>query len=102
MKKKGYKPRPEVPINQHAIDRVREHWPASGYMYDSDIRFVLSEQILDALNSNKYIIAPGGVFVPVNVLGEEGYAVLLEGRVKTVMPLAWCKEVENVRRKLHA
>jgi hypothetical protein len=96
--KKGYRARPQVPINAHAIDRFREHWPAANYLYDSEVRFLLSEQILDALERDDFIIAPGGIYVPITVMDEDGYAVLVEQQVHTVMPLQYCKEVDQVRR----
>lgn len=97
--KKGYRARPLVPINDHAIDRFREHWPAAGYLYNSEVQFLLSDQILDALERDDFIVAPGGVYVPISIMDEEGYAVLVDQRVHTVMPTSWCKEVEQVRRK---
>lgn len=98
-RRKGYNARPLLPINQHAIDRFREHWPEAGYMYDSDVRFLLSDQITEALDKNDYVITPSGIFVPFLILDQEGYAVIVETKIRTVMPSAWCKEVEEVRRK---
>lgn len=97
-KRKGYSARPLLPINQHAIDRFREHWPEAGYMYDSDVRFLLSDQLSDALDRNDYIVAPGGVFVPFSILDRDGYAVIVDRTVRTVMPKQWCEEVDKVRK----
>jgi hypothetical protein len=97
--RKGYRDRPRVPMNSHAIDRFRSHWPEAAFMYDSEVRFQISEQILDALARDDRIIAPGGIYVPISVLGRDGYAVLLNQRVVTVMPVDWCKEVDTTRKK---
>ena len=96
---KGYSSRPYVPIKPHALERFREHWPGSAYLYDSEIRFLLSEQVTDALGKNDYIVAPGGVYVPITVFGEDGYAVLINQHIRTVMPKAWCREVDATRIK---
>jgi hypothetical protein len=96
--KKGYRPRPLVPVNDHVYERFREHWPAAAYLYDSEIRFLLSDQILDALERDDVVVAPGGVYIPISVLGEDGYAVLVDQRVRTVMPARFCQEVEQVRK----
>lgn len=97
--KKGYRGRPQVPASPHAITRLRERWPETAYLYDSELKFLLSDQILDALNRDDYIIAPGGIYIPISILGSDGYAVLLNGQIKTVMPTAWCREVEKMRTK---
>lgn len=97
--RKGYRARPRVPIKQHALDRLRERWPDAAYMYDSELEFLLSEQVVDALGRDDFIVAPGGVYVPISFAGQDGYAVLLEQEVKTVMPTAWCREVDETRKK---
>jgi hypothetical protein len=97
--RKGYSDRPSVPVKPHALSRFREHWPSSAYLYDSEIKFLLSDQIVDALGRDDYIIAPGGIYVPISVFGEDGYAVLMQQTVQTVMPLSFCKEVDATRTK---
>ena len=96
--KRGYNSRPLVPMNDHAYERFREHWPSSAYLYDSEIQFLLSDQIVDALDRNDFVVAPGGVYVPISIMGEDGYAVLVEQIIRTVMPLRFCQEVEQARK----
>ncbi len=98
-KRKGYAARPLVSISRHALDRLREHWPSMNYMYDSELRFVLSDQILDAVSRDDYVVAPGGTYVPISIVGNEGYAVMVDSIVRTVLPTAWCKEVETIRSR---
>jgi hypothetical protein len=98
-KHKGYKNRPTVPINQHALERVREHWPDVAHLYNTELQFLLSDQILDALAKDDFIIAPGGVYVPITIFGEDGYAVLINQHVVTVLPKKWCPEVDRIRAK---
>lgn len=87
-----------VPVTQHAYDRFREHWPESAYLYDTEIQLLLSDQIVDALDRDDFVVAPGGVYVPITVMSEDGYAVLVEQKVRTVMPLRFCQEVEQARK----
>jgi hypothetical protein len=101
-KKGGYKARPTVPISTHALERFRTHWPVAANLYDSEIHLMLSDQIVDALGRDDFIIAPSGVFVPIHIFDEDGYAVLVDQRVRTVMPLAWCVQVDQVRKKRNA
>ena len=100
--RKGYRGRPSVPVTPHALARFREHWPDSAYLYDSEIAFLLSDQIVDALERNDYIVAPGGVYVPITIFGDDGYAVLLDQKIRTVMPITWCQEVHQTRLKKNA
>jgi hypothetical protein len=95
---RGYRPRPQVPINDHALDRFREYWPGSAYLYNSEIQLLLSDQIVDALDRDDFVVAPGGVYVPISIMSEEGYAILVDQRVRTVMPLRFCQEVDQVRK----
>lgn len=67
-------------------------------MYNSEIQLLLSDQIVDALDRNDFVVAPGGVYVPISIMSEEGYAVLVDQRVRTVMPLRFCQEVEQARK----
>ena len=97
--KKGYRQRPSIPIREHALDRFRQHWPVAAYMYDSEIKLLLSEQVLDAIGRDDVIVAPGGIFAPINILGEDGYAVIFNQEVRTVMPSSYCPEVNTVRQK---
>ena len=99
LTKKGYRGRPQVPINTHALSRLRERWPEASYLYDSELKFLVSEQVLDALGRDDYIVAPGGVYIPISILGDDGYVVLIEGQIKTAMPTSWCLAVEKTRSK---
>lgn len=97
--RKGYKCRPTVPVRHHALERIRQRWPDTAHLYDTELRFLLSDQILDALHRRDAVIAPGGLYVPISIFGQDAYAVLLHREVRTVLPSAWCSEVEQVRRK---
>lgn len=97
LTRKGYRGRPQIPVHPHALIRLRGRWPEAAYLYDSELKFLLSEQVVDALGRDDYIVAPGGVYVPISILGTDGYAVLLKGQVKTVLPVAWCAAVEKIR-----
>jgi hypothetical protein len=97
--RKGYKCRPTVPVRPHALERIRQRWPDTAHLYDTELRFLLSDQILDALHRRDAVIAPGGLYVPISIFGQDAYAVLLDQEVRTVLPSAWCNEVEQLRRK---
>jgi len=96
--RKGYKAHPQVPVIPHALERLREHWPDSSFMYDAELRFILSDQLLEALNKKDFVVAPGGVYVPFSLFGKDGYAVLVNQKARTVMPTDWCPEVDLVRK----
>lgn len=96
---KGYRSRPTIPVHRHALDRVRQRWPDTTHLYDTELKFLLSDQIIDALRRHDAVSAPGGVYVPVSIFGQDAYAVVLNQEVRTVLPSSWCAEVENVRRK---
>jgi hypothetical protein len=95
----GYRGRPYIQISDHALERVREHWPDAAHLYDSELRFLIGDQVADALSKNDFIVAPGGTYAPISVFGGDGYAVLIEGKVKTVMPVAWCAAVDKTRKR---
>jgi hypothetical protein len=98
-RRRGYKKRPTVPVSQHALTRIRERWPNAAHLYNSELQFLLSDQIVDALARDDFIITPGGVYVPVTIFGDDGYAVLVNQQVSTVLPKKWCEEVDAIRTK---
>ena len=98
-KHRGYKRRPTVSVQDHALERIRKRWPDAAHLYNSELQFLLSDQIVDALARDDFIIAPGGVYVPITIFGEDGYALLINQNVTTVLPKEWCPEVDRLRVK---
>jgi len=44
---------------------------------------------------------PGGFYYPISFSGKDGYAVVNEGVLITLLPEKWCPEVNATRNRMH-
>lgn len=86
----------DIHITEHALDRLREHWPDVRCQGDSKLIKAIKHRILDALKRGKKIITPGGLYVPITFAGRDGFAVLQDNTVTTCLPKEWCREINNI------
>jgi hypothetical protein len=87
----------KIRVSKHALERLRERWSGAACMEDQFLSELLLGQIKQADTVNDAYDAPGGRYYPISLQGEDGYAVVKEGEVKTVMPTEYCMEVDKVR-----
>lgn len=84
-------------VSPHALERLRERWPAAQSLDDRFLSELLLSQIKHGDETNDAYDTAGGRYYPFSLHGEDGYAVVKDGVVKTVMPVKYCPEVDEVR-----
>ncbi len=90
-------------ISRHALVRVRERWPQCNSLTEPAIKGQVRRQIYEAAERDDYVTAPGGVYFPITLMGQDGYAVLNKNDrgkniITTVMPEKFCAHVAEIRR----
>ena len=83
-------------IGDHAIDRLRQ-WPGCNQLDDSRLRFLLRRQVKKAQERKDFVLTPGGTLFPVSFLGKDGYAVVKNEFIVTVLPGEYCPEANELR-----
>jgi hypothetical protein len=87
----------KIKMSEHALKRLRERWPSANSLDDRFLTELLLSQIEQADVVNDAYDTAGGRYYPISLQGEDGYAVVKDGAVKTVMPTRYCQEVDEVR-----
>lgn len=95
-KKKG---QPPVEVIEHALTRFHERWPECVHMSRGEVVRRVREQIEARERDGDVVEAPGGLYYPISFLGRDGYAVLKDDRVKTLLPEEYCPEVNRIRAR---
>jgi hypothetical protein len=81
-------------VSEHAVEQFRARWPYSSTLNDGEIRRLLRDQVGTEWPSR--VRTPTGDHVQVTYAGDDGYAVVKENEVVTVLPKAFCPEVNEV------
>lgn len=87
----------KIKVSTHALERFRERWPTAQSLDDRFLSEMLLSQIKHADETNDAYDTAGGRYYPISLQGDDGYAVVKDNEVKTVMPVEYCKEVDEVR-----
>lgn len=87
----------KLKVSSHALERLRERWSTARSLDDRFLSELLLNQIEHADETNDAYDTAGGRYYPISLQGEDGYAVVKDGEVKTVMPTKYCPEVDEVR-----
>jgi len=83
-------------FTHHALTQFRDRWSDARRYSDAQLMQTLTERIDDARRSGRVVDTPSGRYFPFCFYGEDGFAVIVgEQQVVTVMPAAWCKEVNE-------
>lgn len=86
-------------VTQHALRRIRERWPSTACLTQSDLLRRVSRCLKEAERRGEMVRAPGGTYVPFSVMDEEGFLVLRKKAVVTAVGADWCPEVNEYLEK---
>lgn len=82
-------------ISDHALKRVRERWPVAAALPKRDLLKRLASSIESAVQNKMCVKTPGGLYVPFDLGDEEGFMVIKEDCVVTIVPKEWATEVSD-------
>jgi hypothetical protein len=86
-----------IVVTEHALKQLRERWPSIRHMSDDELKRGLREQIARNEQNRDYNDLPGGRYSPVTFMGDDGFAVIKDNHVLTVLPEEYCQELQEVR-----
>lgn len=75
--------------------RLRERWNVTSWS-NPQLQAHLVRAVAAAPRRRQFVDTPSGRYIPFSLLGEDGYLVLHENRVVTVLPRELCPEVTEV------
>ena len=84
-------------VTGHARTRFRERWPNGASCTDRYICSFIRKQVKDAMKRGDIVNTPDGALYPISFLGKDGYVLIMDSRVVTVMSEDWCPEANEVR-----
>jgi hypothetical protein len=88
-----------VEVADHALSRFHDRWPECVHMSRSEVARRVLEQMKARERDGDVVHTPGGLYYPISFLGKDGYAVLNDRVVKTLLPEEYCPEVNNIRAR---
>jgi len=88
-------------VSAHAFKRMKERWPTAAALSKRALLEWLASSIESARAANTYVRAPGGLYVPFELDSEEGFLVIKDDCVVTVLPREWAEEVSEYLKERH-
>ena len=86
-------------VTQHAVERVRQRWPAAALLEYKDLLALITTSVSNAEALHAVIRTPSGDYVPFALDGKRGFLVLKKDRVITALGEEYCPEVTEVMEK---
>ena len=86
-------------VSSHALKRVSALWLAAKTMSKRDLLERLASSIEFAEQNRLGVKTPGGLYLPFDLEGEEGFLVIKDDCVVTAVPKEWATEVSEYLRK---
>ena len=86
-------------VTQHALQRIRERWPAASGAEPAQLLARIAHCIELASSLGEAVRVPGGTYIPFSYEGEEGFLVLKKKSVITAVGADWCPEVISFLEK---
>lgn len=83
-------------VTEHAVARLRERLHAQA-LSDYELLKRVEEAVEASSADDSQVKTPGGVLVPISILGEDGYLVLNGDRVVTVLDAKQTQNAKSVK-----
>ena len=80
---------------------MKERWVAAQSMSKRELIEHLASSIRSALETNLCVKTPGGLYIPFTLGVEEGFLVIKDDCVVTIVPKEWAQEVSEYLEKSH-
>ena len=87
-------------FTDHAMRRLRERWHDCCRFSDEELQLEVAHQLDAAVERNRVVVTPGGLYIPFSLMGTDGYAVEKDGELATALPATWCEEVNEQLRSM--
>lgn len=90
-----------IRLTQHALGRLRARWDVQSWPTRSLLRHV-NKEAQRALRTGQAVNTPAGKYLFFSLLGEDGYLVMHQQDIVTVLPRELCPEVNEILEEKNA